>query len=137
VKTLTVHDLIELLPPEPAMVDAAMRRFDSMAPALCREAGYCRELMTEGFITPLQIKFRGQPAYIIGWRMTTDRGLWIEVAQTLSAGAPTEVLIEAVSMLADRERPRYVRFLTARRGLARLGTTHGYRAEAVLLTKTL
>jgi len=137
VKTLSPDQLIELIAPEPALVDDAMRRFDITAPALCREPGYCRELIEEGWITPLQINWRDAPAFVVGWRMTTDRGLWIEVAQTLAAGAPTEALIDGVYLLSQREGARYIRFLTARRGLVKLGQQHGYHAEAIMLVKSL
>jgi len=119
------------------MLDAAMRSFDTAAPVLCREPGYCRELMAEGWISPIKVEWNDSPAYILGFRMTNDRGLWIEIAQTLNGGAPMEVLVKGVSLLADRQRARYVRFLTMRRGLVSIAQQHGYHAEAVLLTKPL
>jgi len=137
VRTISPAELIELLPPDPGLVEAAMRRFDTTAPVLCREPGYCRELMAEGWIAPIKVEWNHEPAYILGFRMTTDRGLWIEIAQTLNGGAPMEVLVKGVSLLAGRERARYVRFLTMRRGLVRIAQQDGYHAEAVLLTKPL
>ena len=135
-KPLTPKDLIELIPPEPATVDAALRKFEFTAPALCREPGYCRELFDEGFITPAQINWGDSPAFFLGWRLTTDRGLWVDVAQTLSGGAPIEVLVNGVFAIADQKGARYVRFLTMRRGLVKVAQQHGFRAEAVLMVKT-
>ena len=113
-----------------------MRRFEITAPALCRKPGYCRELVDEGFLEPLQINWLGAPAYFLGWRMTTDRGLWIDIAQTLIASAPADVLWNGVAMLAERERAAYIRFLTMRPGLVKLAQRHGYQPEAVLMVKT-
>ena len=118
------------------MVDAALRKFEFTAPALCREPGYCRELITEGFMEPAQINWRNEPAFFFGWRLTTDRGLWLDVAQTLSGGAPIEVLVHGVLTLADQKGARYIRFLTMRRGLVKVAQQHGFRAEAVVMVKT-
>jgi len=135
VKTLSPGELIELIVPDQAMVDAALRRFDATAPALCREPGYCRQLVAEGFLEAAVIHWQGEPAFFLCWRMTSDRGLWIDIAQTLSAGAPTDVLFDGVALLADREHARYIRFLTMRRGLVKLAQQRGYQPEAVLLVQ--
>jgi hypothetical protein len=137
VRTLSSQELIELLPAEAGLVDVALRRFEFMAPALCREAGHCRHLIDEGFIEPAAIRWRDRNAFFFGWRMTTDRGLWIDLAQTLNAGASTDVLVAGVSLLAQREQARYIRFLTARPGLVRIAEREGYRAEAVVMVKPL
>ena len=119
------------------MVDAAMRQFEVAAPVLCREPGYCRELITEGWMIPTQINWNGRPAFVFTWHVTSDNGFWLDVVQTLGLGAPFDVLVHAVEQFAREKRCRYIRFLTLRRGLVRLAQERGYTPEAVLLTKLL
>jgi hypothetical protein len=140
VKTLTPTELIELLPPNAAMVDAAMRQFELAAPVLCREPGYCRELISEGWTIPQQVNFRGRPAFLFTWHVTSDSGFWLDIVQTLrngAPGAPFEVLVWAVEQFARAKGSRYIRFLTLRRGLVQLAQQQGYNPEAVLMTKLL
>jgi hypothetical protein len=135
--TLSTEQLIELLPPDDAVLDRALQRFELTAPVLCREPGYCRQLIAEGWTNPSQINWRGRPAFVITWHVTSDRGLWLDIAQSLYAGAPTEALVNAVETLARQQKARYIRWLTLRRGLVRIGQRNGYRPEAVLLVKPL
>lgn len=134
---MKTEELIELLPPNDSLLNSAMRKFEVAAPVLCRDAGYCKQLLDEGWMQPLQINWRGIPAYLITWHITSDRGFWLDIAQTLNAGAPFEVLVGTVENLAREKGCRYVRYLTVRRGLVWLGQQLGYTPEAALLTKVL
>ena len=136
-KTLSAEHLIELLPPNDAVLDQALRRFDLTAPALCREPGYCKQLVAEGWTNPSQINWKGRPAFVVTWHVTSDRGFWLDIAQSLYTGAPTEALFNAVETLARQQNARYIRWLTLRRGLVKLGQRHGYQPEAAVLVKPL
>jgi hypothetical protein len=136
-KPMTTDQLVQLLPPDEATVDAALRRFEVAAPVLCREPGHCRHLVDEGWMASSQINWNDKPAFLIAWRVTDDGGFWLELAQTLGSGAPFDVLTETVERLAREKRCRYIRFLTLRRGLVHLAQSRGCRPEAVLLTKIL
>ena len=136
-KTLSPTELIELLKPDAASLDQALRAFDAAAPVLCREPGYVKRLVDEGFMEASEVHWQGRPAFLVTWHVTNDRGFWLDVAQTLNGGAPFAVLIEATERLAREHGCRYVRFLTLRRGLVKLTAAHAYHAEAVMLTKVL
>jgi len=137
VKPLNPEQLVELVAPDDAVLNSALRKFEVAAPVLCREPGYCAELVSEGWMEPAQINWNGAPAFVITWHVTTDNGFWLDIAQSLGAGAPFDVLVHAVEQFARSKRCRYIRFLTLRRGLVPLAHQHGYKPEAVLLTKTL
>ena len=136
-KPLSPDELIELVTPDAAMLDAALRRFDTAAPVLCREPGYCKQLVDEGWLQSTQINWQGRPVFVIAWHVTPDGGFWLDIAQTLGAGAPFDVLVRAVEGFARQQHCRYIRFLTMRRGLVHLAQQRGYSPEAVLLTKLL
>ena len=136
-KTLVPDELIELLPASEETVNEALKRFEFAAPVLCREAGYCKELVSEGWTTPAQINFRGAPAYLVTWHVTSDRGFWLDIAQTLNARVPVNVLFAGVELIARRQNARYIRYQTMRRGLVKLGKERGYKPEAVLMVKPL
>ncbi len=136
-KTLNADQLVELLWPDTATLNKALEQFDIASPALCREPGYCRELVAEGWTEPAQINWHGKPAFLITWRVTSDRGFWIDIAQTLNAAAPFSVLVQAGERLAALKQARYIRFLTMRRGLVKLAREFGYQPEAVLMVKPL
>jgi hypothetical protein len=136
-KPLSKHQLIELLPADESTLDAALRRFETAAPVLCREPGYCKQLVAEGWMEASQINWKGTPAFIIAWRVTPDGGFWLELAQALGVGAPFDILVAAIEQLASEKHARYFRFLTMRRGLVRLAQQRGCTPEAVLLTKVL
>ena len=136
-KPLTADELVELLPPDEATLDAALRRFDVASPGFCREPGYCKQLIDEGWMTPAQINWNGKPAFIITWHLAPDGGFWLDLAQTLDSGAPFDVLTDSIERIAREKRCRYIRFLTLRRGLVRLTQQRGYRPETVMFTKLL
>ena len=136
-KTLVPDELIELLPASDDLVNEALKRFEFAAPVLCREPGYCKQLVSEGWTQPVQINFRGKPAFVVSWHVTSDRGFWLDIAQTLNAGAPVNVLFAGVELIARRQNARYIRFQTMRRGLVKLSKDRGYKPEAVLMVKPL
>jgi hypothetical protein len=136
-KPLSTEELVELLPADGATLNSALRRFEVAAPVLCREPGFCKQLVDEGWMEASKIIWRDKPAFLIAWRVTPDSGFWVELAQSLGASAPFDVLTDAVEQLARVKGCRYIRFLTMRRGLLRLAQQRGYTPEAVLLAKRL
>jgi hypothetical protein len=136
-KTLSPDELVELLPADERTLNAALRRFESAAPVLCREPGFCKQLVAEGWMEASQIAWQGIPAFVVAWRVTLDKGFWVEIAQTLGIAAPFDVLSDTLEQLAREKGCRYIRFVTMRRGLVRLAQQRGYTPEAVLLTKLL
>ena len=136
-KALTKTELIELCPPDGATLAGALSRFETAAPVLCREHGYCRELIAEGWSKPVQINCAGRPVFLICYRQTFDGGFWVDIAQTLNGGAPTAVMFETVEKLARQSGARYMRFATMRRGLVKLACQFGFEPEAVLCVKQL
>lgn len=136
-KPIAPDELVELLSPEDAMVDVALRQFEFTAPVLFREPGCCRQLIAEGWTTASQINWQGRPAFVVTWHVTPDGGFWLDIAQTLGTRAPFAVLVAAMEQFAREKVCRYIRFLTLRRGLVTLAQQHGYAAEAVLLSKLL
>lgn len=136
--TLTPTELIELLPVELKDVDAILHRFEIAAPIECRDPGYVQRLVDEGFMKLHFICWHGKRAYLIGWHLSADNGFWLDLVQTLDAGAPASAGVEGTERLARSLNARYVRWVTLRRGIARkLADRFGYKPEAVILTKVL
>jgi hypothetical protein len=136
-RTLSQDQIVELLPCEGALVDEALRKFESAAPLLCREAGRMKHLVDEGWIKLGLVQVNGVDAFVIGWRLAPDGGFWVEVAQSLGSGASLRSFIAIVDRLAVEARAPYVRCATYRRGLVRMLRGAGYVPEAVVLTKVL
>ena len=138
-KTLSTKQLIELLPAQTRHLDT-LDEFEALAPVLCRDRGYCRQLVDAGDTRPEVVLVDGREAALVTWHLSSDRGLWIDIAQTLrrpgeALRSETVVLFEAADVIRRREKAAYTRFLTKRRGLAHLAGRHGFTPEAVLLTK--
>lgn len=135
-KLLTPTALVSLLPAGDELVNGALERFELLAPMLFREPGFCRTAVAEGWTTPQVVCVRGEPAYFITYHSAPDGGLWIDIAQRLDAGADIFALEAGINQLARRERARYIRMTTARRGLAEIcQRSGGYQVEAVLMCK--
>jgi len=135
VKPLTPKQLIELLPAGTLDLRPALKAFDDFAPLEFRSPGFLREAISEGWTTPQLVNVSGVPAYLLTYHLSTDGGLWIDVAQTLDADAPYAALIAGVDLLAQKHRAKYTRFLTKRRGIATVMQEHGFFPESVMMTK--
>ncbi len=136
-KTLTPDELIELLPPTPQQLENGLAAFELSAPILCREPGYLKQLIAEGWIETAVVNVAGRPAFLIGWHLTPDQGFWFDLVVTLGAQAPYTACVAAIERLAREKRCRYIRWVTLRRGIVKWATEQGYTAEAVILTKKL
>jgi hypothetical protein len=136
-KTLSAQELIELLPPTPDELGDGLAAFELSAPVMCREPGYLKELIDEGWMQASTIHVNGRPAFLIGWHISTDRGLWFDFVQSLSPDSDHAVAITTVERLAAQNGCRYVRWTTLRRGIVKWAQDFGYIPEAIILTKKL
>ena len=136
-KSITPQQCVALLPADPAQLDAVLLRFEDLISTLFWQPGDCKRMVDEGWIKPAVVSVDEVPAYFVGFHLTDDRGLWIDIAQTLGKGAPYSVLCSGLDQLAARERARYIRFYTRRRGIADRAQESGYQPEAVLMTKAV
>lgn len=137
-RVLTQDELIELLPATPAQVETCLAAFELAAPILCREPGYVKLLAAEGWIQTNVVAVDSEPAYLIGWHVTPDRGFWFDVVVSVNGRQiPYNQVAAIVEKLAKEKHCRYVRWVTLRRGIAKWARDIGYQAEAVILTKKL
>lgn len=136
-RTLTENEVIKVLPVEDELLGDALVQFECSAPVLCRKPGYIKTLIAEGWMKTAQINFNNRPVYVIGWHLTTDGGLWVDIVQSLCSGISMEILYSGIEHLARAQNAVYVRWITMRKGLVRFVRSKGYVAEAVLLTKIL
>ncbi len=136
-KTLSPDALVELLPPTPQQLEDGLARFELSAPILCREPGYLKTLIAEGWMETATVNVGGRPAFLIAWHVTPDQGFWFDAVITLGAEVPYTVCVDAVERLARDKRCRYIRWVTLRRGIVKWAKEQGYAPEAVILTKKL
>jgi hypothetical protein len=132
---LTANQCIQILPAELSEATRYMDAFEVACPVLFREPGRLKRALAEGWMRISTVLVDGRPAWLLGWQLTDDAGLWVHIAQTAAAGVPFSTLDGALDALADKVGARYIRFATHRRGLARRAQSLGYTPEAVILTK--
>jgi len=139
---LTPAQATDLLPSETA-VDQALLRFEGIASPQFWRPGDCRRMIDEGWVKLATLAVNSRPAYLIGYHLTDDGGLWLDLAQRIpdapiGSGLDSCALLAAgAEQLARQLRCRYLRFYTRRRGLAAHAGAFGFTAEAVMLTKGL
>ena len=136
-KHLSENELIELIAPTPLVLERGLASFEVTAPILCREVGYLKQLVSEGWVETKVVVVNGEPAYLIGWHITPDQGFWFDFVVTLGSAASYQACVVAIERLAHEKKCRYVRWVTLRRGIAKWAKEQGYTAEAVILTKKL
>lgn len=129
--------MIELLPCPPDVAEAAARKFDAVAPVLCRDKGFLHRATLEGWTNAEQVNVDGQAAFVIWWHNSLDRGLWIDAAETLRNEGNPAALVLAAEAIAKREGATYIRFMTIRPGLIKVTQQGGFMVEGLCLCKQL
>ncbi len=132
---LSQNELIQLLPPDPALVDAPLRAFEALLPTEFRAPGFLKRAITEGWTIPVQVTLADGPAFLLAYHRTWDSGLWIDCAKALRPHAPSLALWQGLETLAKLGGAPYVRFATPRRGLVRYAQEVGFKVESVMLGK--
>lgn len=136
-KKLTTDELVALLPPTPQQLEDGLARFELSAPICCREPGYIKQLIAEGWMEASVVSVGGRPAFFVAWHVTPDQGFWFDVVVTLGAEVPYTACATAIEGMARERGCRYIRWVTLRRGIVHWAKLQGYTAEAVILTKKL
>lgn len=136
-KPLVPTDLVELLPADPDFTAATLLRFEDLTPTLARTPGDVLRWVQAGGSTPAIVSVNNVPAYLLCYRVTSDGGLFVDIAQTLDSTATLTALDAALRQLERKHQVKYTRFLTKRAGLAKIGQELGFTPEAVLLTRVL
>lgn len=134
-KLLAPNEMVSLLPAEIAEATADLLRFESLTPTIARAPGDVVAAVQSGSIKAVTVSVNAVPAYLLGFHLSRDGGLWIDIAQTLDSTATFAALNEAIHHLARTHQARYTRLTTARRGLVRVCQAFGFTPEAVLLTR--
>ena len=123
------------MPAELADAEKSLGKFEGVISTRFWQAGDCKRMIQEGWIEIVWIRVNGVPTYLLGFHLTDDAGLWVDILQQTHPVGGWDLLSLAIDHLARQRSSRYIRFYTARRALATYAREYGYRAEAVLLTK--
>lgn len=75
------------------------------------------------------------PAFLFSYHVTTDGGLWVDLAHTIKPGVSPGHLFAGVEEQAAILGAPYISFSTQRRGMVRLASQYGYAPESVSMTK--
>ncbi|SRR6266487_2348754 len=132
-KLLSHIDCLEILPADTA---TAMQGADCFPEILAASflPNYYRTAFAEGWVNPSAVFLSGKKIGLVGWHRAADGGLWIDCCIAFEP-LPTNFLWTVLAVLERELEPKYVRFLTMRRGLAHLAARHGFAATAVMMQK--
>lgn len=127
--------MIDLLPIGHVGSERVAQQFESLAPANCRGDRWLSRSITTGETKVEQVQFNGVPAFLFWWHKSVDSGLWVDGCQSYDNDVDIAVAFAAASKLKYREGCSYVRFMTIRRGLAKVAQDFGYMVEGLILCK--
>jgi hypothetical protein len=134
---LSAEKLVECLPASLPDAIKHLAGFETACPISFASPGYVRRAILEGETTVNVLAVDGTPAFLLGWRITADGGLWVDLCQSLHTGHDFAHVIKGAEMIARNHAARYIRFATHRAGLARRCQSFGYVPESLVLTKGL
>ncbi len=134
---MTATESIALLTPEPEMLAREVAAFEGIKSVRCKEPGGYKRMIDEGWITAKVVSVGGEPRYLIGYHLTDDGGLWVDINKTLHNSGTFHDLLGGVEIVARQNRCSYVRFATNRRGVVKCAEHGGFCVDAVLMTKDL
>jgi len=135
-KTLSQDAMIELLPPEAAVLERACKVMQAVTPDYYHP-NWLAYGVAEGWFEAAQVQFQDKPLYVIWYHFSPDGGLIVNAAAAATAEEKIEVLAYALVKLALQRGARYVEFHTARRGLVKKAQDRGWRVESVIMRKQL
>lgn len=127
--------MIALLPVESAVVANQLDQFERFVSMRFHQPGVLKRMVDEGWIKLANITANGEPKYLLGYHLTDDGGLWVDMMRTLAAGGTEALIWSGLDCLAKEMRCVYIRFATQRRGIVAAAQSHGFKPDAVLMTK--
>lgn len=130
-KLLSPEQCLELLPSTEGEAHVGAELFGAILAGGCQR-DYYRTAFTEGWSNPSTVWKDGKQAGVVGWHRTMDGGLWLDMAVAFEPLNDPEISWRALAILEAKERPRYTRLLTMRRGMVHAATRHGFTPLAVL-----